>query len=1132
MVNQVCKLMEFLNSLDGPLGQRLTWTLLHFLWQGAVLAGLLESVIYLCGVRSLTARYRLALATLLLMAACPIVTFRFVQPAPLISEAPPQPEIERTMPRDLPAAGPPIVFGGPESPDALPVAPLETPAVADPAPPPPPRVSALARWQPWLLGGWAIGAGLLGLRLLIGGGMAWRMRRGRRPLDPEWADRARRLALRLGVRRAAVFVSARVRQALVAGVWRPMVLLPAAWLAEMPPEMLEGVLAHELAHLRRLDLWAILLQRLVETFLFYHPAVWWLSRRLSREREMCCDEMAVAATGDRLAFTEALQWAAQRPAAGSCPVLGAAWKGNQKMVIERIRRLLGADMPRERFSWWPLGLAALVVPVLLMVSATTRLPRSEAVAEEPPTIAAGDSATRQAKPSKEARQRGFRVNFVGNTFVSSERLKTLIDSHAPYSNHFSDERDRKKLDEDVSKLTAYYRSFGFFHARIDREVEFDEKQNCATVTFVIDEGPRYSVRNVSFLGNRKLDNARLAAKLKLLSGQPFDQNQQTLDLQKLRDEYVSGGYVFAKVEADYRFLEEPGKLNIVYNIEEGARYHISRLNLNRLPVKPGDVVDAREIRNSGGPLKAAQLYNSVGVNPDAGLVGDITLDDRAEPKIVSSARGTAPAAKPAPPAGVPTPAAAAAMVEVKVAVLEVDRAKLRTSATELQSLGVDLDKLPATLDADKHEAIVTALLRHGLAEVVMRPQVMVLSGVKACVNVGLTEFELLPTVLDKDRVRVECHLRKKSPATTFEFNTPLEMRLGRTTVVSGSRLQPAKSDEQIVVLMTVKLAEGKVNKSPSSAASHETAGEVYRIEPPDVIRIEVTRFPGGKAVLEGLYLVGPDGTINLRQYGVPSVAGLSAREVERRIVKAVSRKESDGEYSARVEVTSNNSKVVYVIFSAKDDRVVRVPADQSTTVASALLQVEGAAAQAAKETVWVARPRRNSGTNRTETEVKSIDWRAIVERGSVEANLHLQPGDRIFIGRRPPEGGISSGEHTGFHVLEVGADGVTFIVRYARLSYSQANDQMIFEGDGQCDAELYKQGQDGAVSPFKAQKIIYFKKTGEMIVNGFHSLAIPKANEPPTKAPAAKPAAKYKPAVRIFDKDDSLKETANLATRA
>ena len=82
-----------------------------------------------------------------------------------------------------------------------------------------------------------------------------------------------------------------------------------------------------------------------------------------------------------------------------------------------------------------------------------------------------------------------------------------------------------------------------------------------------------------FLGNKKFDNSRLAEKLKLLGGQYFDQNQQNLDLQKLRDEYGGDGYVFAKVEADNRFLEEPGKLDIVYNVEEGSRYRVGRINI-------------------------------------------------------------------------------------------------------------------------------------------------------------------------------------------------------------------------------------------------------------------------------------------------------------------------------------------------------------------------------------------------------------------------------------------------------------------------------------------------------------------------------------------------------------------------
>ena len=236
------------------------------------------------------------------------------------------------------------------------------------------------------------------------------------------------------------------------------------------------------------------------------------------------------------------------------------------------------------------------------------------------------------------RQRVFWVNFVGNQFVSSQRLKTLIQTHPPYFYLFSGEVDRKQIDEDVAKLTAYYRGFGFFHARIGRELEYNEKQNWLTITFVIDEGPRYSVCNVAFLGNRKIDNNRLAEKLKLLSGQYFDQNQQNIDLQRLRDEYGGDGYVFAKIEADNRFLEEPGKLNIVYNIEEGSRYRVGRINieikgenphtqimtvLNRLSFKPGDIVDTREFAASERRLKAAQLFK---VEPMKGI----------EPKIAYS----------------------------------------------------------------------------------------------------------------------------------------------------------------------------------------------------------------------------------------------------------------------------------------------------------------------------------------------------------------------------------------------------------------------------------------------------------------------------------------------------------------
>src|SRR4029434_3857909 len=104
-----------------------------------------------------------------------------------------------------------------------------------------------------------------------------------------------------------VFLSRQVAEAMAIGIVRPLVLIPAAWATEMPLEMLEAVIAHELAHLKRRDLWINLFQRIVETLLFYHPAVWWLSQRLRVERELCADELAVAATGKRLVYAKALE---------------------------------------------------------------------------------------------------------------------------------------------------------------------------------------------------------------------------------------------------------------------------------------------------------------------------------------------------------------------------------------------------------------------------------------------------------------------------------------------------------------------------------------------------------------------------------------------------------------------------------------------------------------------------------------------------------------------------------------------------------------------------------------------------------------------------------------------------------
>jgi hypothetical protein len=169
----------------------------------------------------------------------------------------------------------------------------------------------------------------------------------------------------LGVAAGRVFASARAREVIAVGFWRPVVLLPLAWLTAFPPDVLEAAIAHEMAHIRRWDLWAGLIQRLVETLLFYHPAVWWVSRRVNLAREMCCDEMAAGAIGDRLSYVNALDQVARRLVSPP-PLLAAAMIGEPRMkLLSRVRYVLGLNPARERAGMWPVGVAAALLPAAI-----------------------------------------------------------------------------------------------------------------------------------------------------------------------------------------------------------------------------------------------------------------------------------------------------------------------------------------------------------------------------------------------------------------------------------------------------------------------------------------------------------------------------------------------------------------------------------------------------------------------------------------------------------------------------------------------------------------------------------------------------------------------------------------------
>jgi outer membrane protein insertion porin family len=267
--------------------------------------------------------------------------------------------------------------------------------------------------------------------------------------------------------------------------------------------------------------------------------------------------------------------------------------------------------------------------------------------------------------------------FEGNTIASDARLKTQIESKPGWLWYFFRGKvDRAKIEGDVQKLTAYYRSLGYFKARVGRELEFDDTGKWLTIKFIIDEGPRYVVRNISMEGNTKFASRPVLGFLKLQSGQHFNQATLNRDVTTIVDLYGSQGHVFADVQPDLRFLEEPGQLDLVYRIQEGDVFRVGEINvkiggdyphtresvvLNRLDMRPGDLMDSRKIRDAERRLKFSNLFEvdpqqgeppRIAIRPpDAAAYGNIAEQPKPQPTI----RGQSPD-EPRPPARPQLPA--------------------------------------------------------------------------------------------------------------------------------------------------------------------------------------------------------------------------------------------------------------------------------------------------------------------------------------------------------------------------------------------------------------------------------------------------------------------------------------------
>jgi beta-lactamase regulating signal transducer with metallopeptidase domain len=345
-----------LHWLNAPEWTQLVAALLHSLWQAALLAILLAVLL-----RRLTQprlRYYASLGTLGTLVLASILTWAVltapktnapVAPAPLATESTVAPIFAPTLSLDSPDIV--IAFGTPIS----------------PAPPTVP-------WTAWLALVWMLGALAMLFRAGIKVAGAEKLRRSCQPLTDETmtllvveACRAINLA-----RKIRVAVTDQLTSPAVVGILVPTLILPLSLFTTLTPEQIRFILLHELAHIRRGDYLANLFQLLAEALLFFNPAVWWLSHHIRREREACCDALAIELSGAPADYAKTLVHVAENtlaPAPSTALAFGEDGR-EPSSLADRVQRLLVPGYrPALRLTWRAMLMSLFVGGTLLFLSA-------------------------------------------------------------------------------------------------------------------------------------------------------------------------------------------------------------------------------------------------------------------------------------------------------------------------------------------------------------------------------------------------------------------------------------------------------------------------------------------------------------------------------------------------------------------------------------------------------------------------------------------------------------------------------------------------------------------------------------------------------------------------------------------
>ncbi len=273
------------------------WMLFHSLWQGAMLTIILVVVLHILKKYPAQVRYLLSFFTLVILMAWSGITFYRAY-----NYAREKQELKKTLISD-PARVIEAMHGK-----------IQQTAINKSTSPSQAQIRVvrfrgfMQRNFPIVFMLWLTGVFFFLFRM-VGGFLYLRNLRGRQtlPLEDHWTRKIEKIKNRLGISRSIKALrSTVVKVPMVLGYIKPILLLPASFFTGLSGPELEAVITHELAHIMRHDYILNIIQSVIETLFFFHPAVWMISKTIRDEREHCCDDLAIEITGDRVAYVKAL----------------------------------------------------------------------------------------------------------------------------------------------------------------------------------------------------------------------------------------------------------------------------------------------------------------------------------------------------------------------------------------------------------------------------------------------------------------------------------------------------------------------------------------------------------------------------------------------------------------------------------------------------------------------------------------------------------------------------------------------------------------------------------------------------------------------------------------------------------